>query len=70
MFGVLGIFAIVYTLYQIIKEACEPTISAENWANKELYYQDMMNGVSAEQRMKNVKNGRYKLEEGSQKRKH
>ena len=70
MFGILGIVSIVYTLYQIIKEACEPTIPVENWANKELYYQDMMDGVSTEQRMKNVKNGRYKLNEESKNRKH
>lgn len=63
MFGLLGLVSILGTGYQLIKEACEPTIPAENWANKELYHQDLMNGVSAEQRMKNVKNGRYKLVE-------
>lgn len=63
MFGLLGLVSILSTGYQLIKEACEPTIPAENWANKELYHQDLMNGVSAEQRMKNVKNGRYKLVE-------
>jgi hypothetical protein len=63
MFGLLGLVSILGTGYHLIKESCEPTIPAENWANKELYYQDMMNGVSAEQRMKNVKNGKYKLVE-------
>ncbi len=63
MFGLLGLVSILSTGYQLIKEACEPTIPAENWANKELYHQDLMNGVSAEQRMKNVKNGKYKLVE-------
>lgn len=63
MFGLLGLVSILGTGYQLIKEACEPTIPAENWANKELYHQDMMNGVSAKQRMKNVKNGKYKLTE-------
>ena len=63
MFGLLGLVSILSTGYQLIKEACEPTIPAENWANKELYHQDLMNGVSSEQRMKNVKNGRYKLVE-------
>lgn len=63
MFGLLGLVSILSTGYQLIKEACEPIIPAENWANKELYHQDLMNGVSAEQRMKNVKNGKYKLVE-------
>lgn len=63
MFGLLGLVSLVCSGYQIIKEACEPTIPAENWANKELYHQDLMNGVSVEQRMKNVKNGKYKLVE-------
>lgn len=63
MFGLLGAVSIVGTCYQLIKEAYEPTIPAENWANKELYHQDMMNGMSVEERMKNVKNGRYKLVE-------
>lgn len=57
----LFIASLVGTCYQVIKEAFEPTIPAENWANKELYHQDLMNGVSVEQRMKNVKNGKYKL---------
>lgn len=63
MFGLLGLVSLLGTGYQLIKEACEPTIPAENWANKELYHQDLMNGMSVEQRMKNVKNGRYKLVE-------
>lgn len=57
----LFIASLIITGYQLIKEACEPTVPAENWTNKELYHQDMMNGVSVEERMKNVKNGRYKL---------
>ena len=61
MFGLLGLISMLGASCQLIKEAFEPTIPAENWANKELYHQDMMNGVSVEQRMKNVKNGRYKL---------
>ena len=51
------------TFVQAIKEHYEPTIPAENWANKDLYYEDMMDGVSIEQRMKNLKNGKYKLTE-------
>ena len=45
------------------KEKTTKAIKAENWANKELYYQDVMNGVSAEQRMKNLENGKYRLTE-------
>lgn len=61
MFDLLFISSIIGTCIQAIKEACEPTIPAENWANKELYHKDMMNGVSIEERMKNLKNGKYKL---------
>ena len=63
MFGGLFVAVLIYTGYQVIKEACEPTIPAGNWANKELYYKDLMNGVSVEQRMKNLKNGKYKSTE-------
>lgn len=63
MFGLLGIVSLIGTCYQLVKETCEPTIPAENWANYDLYYQDMMNGMSVEERMKNVRNGRYKITE-------
>lgn len=59
----LFIASLIGTCYQAIKEAFEPTIPAENWANKELYHKDLMSGMSAEQCMKNVKNGKYKLTE-------
>lgn len=59
----LFIASLIGTVYQTFKEKLEPTIPAENWANKELYHQDLMNGVSVEQRMKNVRNGKYKLTE-------
>ena len=60
MFDGLFIASIIGTVYQAIKEKLEPTIPAENWANKELYYKDMADGVPIEQRMKNLKNGKYK----------
>lgn len=66
MFGGLFILFIVSSIdtgIQGIKENLKPIIPAENWANKELYHQDLMNGVSVEQRMKNLKNGKYKLVE-------
>ena len=34
--GLLGIFSIFSTLFQGVKETIEPTIPAENWANKDL----------------------------------
>lgn len=58
---VLFIVSIIGAIVQIIKEIGSKEIPAEYWANKELYHQDIMNGVSAEQRMKNLKNGKYKL---------
>ena len=63
MFDGLFIASLITSCCQAIKEKLEPTIPAENWANKDLYYQDLMNGVSVEQRMKNLKNGKYKLTE-------
>lgn len=63
MFDGLFIASIIGSCYQAIKEAFEPTIPAENWGNKELYYKDLASGVSVEQRMRNVKNGKYRLTE-------
>lgn len=57
----LFIMSLVTFCAQGIKEALTPKISAEKWANRELYHQDLMNGVSVEQRMENLKNGKYKL---------
>ena len=63
MFNGLLIASLLGAIVDGIKTAFVPTIPAENWANKELYYKDLMDGVSAEQRMKNAKNGKYKLTE-------
>jgi hypothetical protein len=62
MFDALFIVSIIGGAVQAIKEACEPVVPAENWRNKELYYKDLMDGVPAEQRMKNLKNGKYRME--------
>lgn len=62
MFDLLFITSIIVSGVQAIKEACTSTIPAENWVNKELYYQDMVNGVSAEQRLKFVEQGKYRME--------
>ena len=61
MFDLLFIVSIFGSVVQLIKEACTPEIPAENWANQELYHKDIMDGVPIEQRMKNLKNGKYKL---------
>lgn len=61
MFHLLGLAALLYVCVTAIKEACEPTIPAENWANRELYQQDILNGVPVEQRMKNLRDGKYRL---------
>lgn len=59
----LFIASLFSTFAQAIKEAKRPQIPAENWANKELYYKDLMSDISNEQLMKNVKNGKYKVKE-------
>jgi len=55
----LGIAAIIYTVFQLAKESCEKTIPAENWANMDLWQEDVIKGVPIEQRMKNLENGKY-----------
>lgn len=57
----LFIASLVSTVVEGIKDAFTPTIPAENWANKDLYHQDLMNGVSVDQCVKNAQNGKYKL---------
>ena len=61
MFDLLFITSIIGSAVQAIKESCAKPIPAENWSNKELYHDDIMNGVSIEQRMKNLENGKYKM---------
>lgn len=61
MFGLLFAISAVCTTVQLFKEAFSRPIPAENWANKELYHRDMMNGVPIEQRMKNLEDGKYKM---------
>lgn len=57
------VIALVIAALETIKEVCHSTIPAENWANKKLYYEDMVNGVSPEQLTKNLANGKYKINE-------
>lgn len=63
MFHLLSIVSLVSTVAQAVKEGFTKPIPAENWENKELYHKDLMSGVPVEQRMKNLKNGKYKLTE-------
>lgn len=60
---VLFIVSLICVVYQLIKEACEPTIPAENWANKELIYQDEMRGISQKEFFRNLAAGKYRMTE-------
>ena len=59
----LFIASLIGTCCQAIKEACQPTIPAENWANKELIHQDRMAGISEKEFARNLANGKYKVTE-------
>ena len=59
--SLFGLFSIFSTGIQLIKEAAEPTIPAENWGNQELIHQDRMKGISEKEFSKNLANGKYKL---------
>jgi hypothetical protein len=61
MLNGLFILSIVYTLVCVVKDMFTPTIPAENWENMELYRKDIIDGVPIEQRLKYVKDGRYKV---------
>lgn len=61
MFDGLFIASIVGTIAQAIKEARQPVIPAENWANEELIRKDRMNNISEKEFSKNLANGKYKL---------
>lgn len=63
MFDGLFIASLIGTCIQLIKEVNAPVIPTENWSNKELYHKDIVDGVSIEERMKSLKNGKYKLTE-------
>lgn len=63
MLDALFIISIIGAVVQVFKEKFGKEVPTENWANEELYRRDIMNGVSVEQRIKKLKNGKYKLEE-------
>lgn len=56
----LFIAAILGTVGGMVKESLEPTIPAENWANKDLYYKDLKSGMSQKELHRNLVNGKYK----------
>ena len=61
MFGILGIASLIGTVCEMIKEASQPEIPAENWANKELIHKDMISGISDREFSRNLANGKYKM---------
>jgi len=63
MFDALFSISLIGTCVQAIKDAMRPTITAEQWGNKELIYEDVMNGVSVQQQIKNAQNGKYLVTE-------
>lgn len=60
MFDLVFVVSIICAIVEVVKETCAKPVPAENWANTELYHKDIMDGVPIEQRMKNLKNGKYK----------
>lgn len=56
----LFVVSIIGSCVQAIKKSFEPNVPVENWENKQAYYQDVVDGVSIKQRMKNMENGKYK----------
>lgn len=63
MFEGLFLVSFIGTCYHVIKEACQPTIPAENWANKDLIRQDRAKNISEKEFSKNLANGKYKATE-------
>lgn len=54
-----GVVALLFSGIEIIKEILTPTISAEQWANKELQQKDRMSGMSEKEIIRNAERGRY-----------
>lgn len=57
----LFIVSLVGNCVEILKDKFAKPVPEENWANKKLYYKDMLDGIPIEQRLKNLENGRYRL---------
>lgn len=56
--GLLIFIGIVWVIIDIIKEACEPTIPAENWKNVGKTW-DVFD-LDAKEFQNNLRNGKYK----------
>lgn len=59
MFDLACILGMVLTGGEYLKEKLEPKPPENCLSNMELFQQDVLNGVSSEQRMKNLRNGKY-----------
>lgn len=59
----LFIASFIGSVCQWFKEATEPVIPAENWANKELIHQDRMNNISEKDFARNLAKGKYRATE-------
>lgn len=55
--GLLIFIGIVWIIVDLIKEACEPTIQAENWKNVPRF--EVFN-TDTKEFQKNLRNGKYK----------
>lgn len=58
----IGIICAIFVICMIISEASKKPIPSENWANEELEYEDIMNGVPMEEIIERARDGRYKLD--------
>ena len=57
----VSIIAIIVAAVMWLKDALDKPVAAENWANEELLWLDMQNGVSVDQQIRYLKQGRYKM---------
>lgn len=60
MLNGLFVVSMISTVVELIAERFVKVVPAENWANKDLWNEDMAKGIPIEQRMKNLENGKYK----------
>lgn len=56
--GLLIFIGVMWVIIDIIKEACEPTIPAENWKNVSKTWD--VYDLDAKEFQKNLRNGKYK----------
>ena len=63
IFALAALFCVIGAIVESIREKREPEIPAENWANKDLKYQDIINGVPMDQIIKYAREGRYIVKE-------